>query len=410
MLPSQPIEELLSGFLDGELSEEERLQIEALLTAEPSVGARLESLRQLQADLRQVPQKRLSDDFSARVIEAARRQAIASQLPADHHVLVENRPSLPNSHGFFWTSPARFASTLAVMAASILLIAFLANQFLSLGPGGEEVAISGAEAARKVESEQLLTGNPLLDSQAAVHSQAASDSDLAMNEQPTAGVPSVAELAGDSRLSVPVRSSPGSKKAMAQAGFQVLLVYDFKVTQAAWDANVLGTILENSGIHWTSPIFASEDVTRSLEETRSIVRSSSDREEVDEEDVAIVFVSASARALDQAIGEIWQRSKDFPFTALDMAFDRPDQDLLQKLSVAMEGRLGDAEDTNTAAPIVLSASAATRGLDDVAQFSMRPRDRFITAEERNAPPSTASFTTEEDFPSWALLVVRKPSK
>ena len=72
-LPRELLDELLSGYMDGELSADERARVEQMLETEPGVR---ESLRLLQEQsqtvrrsLRSAP--RLDSDFAERVLAAA---------------------------------------------------------------------------------------------------------------------------------------------------------------------------------------------------------------------------------------------------------------------------------------------------------------------------------------------------
>lgn len=64
-------DELLGAYLDGELSPEERLDVEQLLDKHPQRRQALEELQAISAGLQSLPQHRLGDDFYVRVLEAA---------------------------------------------------------------------------------------------------------------------------------------------------------------------------------------------------------------------------------------------------------------------------------------------------------------------------------------------------
>ncbi len=377
------IDELLSGFLDGKLSAEEHCQLNALFEAEPALRLQLSSLQQMRADLQGIPKQSLGIDFSARVIEAARREALRSRLPSEHHVLAGVRPK-PTSNTTLWESPGKMVGILAALAASIVLLTFVVKESLRRGPSNDQIAISEVEedASNQDSGDKHVDASPF-------------PAHLATNDVTPEGRAEI-ETGIEPKSELPVRNSPASRKAI-----QLLLIYDLKITQQAWDSNVLGTILENCGIRWSDPIFASAQVTSSLAKTRSIFQGS--RKEELQEDVALILVSASAKAVDKAMLEIWQRAKDFPLTALDIAFDLPDQDLLRNLNDA----IANADSEQSARPLILTSSAGV-GLDDVAQFSTRAK--FISSDDRHSVPSAAPLGTEEDAPSYALLVVRKPSK
>ena len=75
-----PQDELLSAYLDGELSDEERAEVERLLAASPENRQLLDELRTLSASLRALPRYELEPDFGQRVLRRAERKMLASPL------------------------------------------------------------------------------------------------------------------------------------------------------------------------------------------------------------------------------------------------------------------------------------------------------------------------------------------
>ncbi len=69
-------DELLSAYLDGEVTAEEQAKIEELLAAQPQVRQLLDELRALSVSLQSLPPARLEADLSERVIRAAQRQIL----------------------------------------------------------------------------------------------------------------------------------------------------------------------------------------------------------------------------------------------------------------------------------------------------------------------------------------------
>ena len=75
-------DELLSAYLDGEVTAEEQAQIEELLAAQPQARQLLEELRALSGALQSLPPARLEADLSERVIRAAQRQILTGDKAA----------------------------------------------------------------------------------------------------------------------------------------------------------------------------------------------------------------------------------------------------------------------------------------------------------------------------------------
>ncbi|MEI8371401.1 MAG: zf-HC2 domain-containing protein, partial [Planctomycetota bacterium] len=76
--------ELLSAYLDGELTADEQVRAERILTASPEARQLLEELRALGCTLQELPQEKLDEDLSTRVLEVAeRRMLLPSRLSED---------------------------------------------------------------------------------------------------------------------------------------------------------------------------------------------------------------------------------------------------------------------------------------------------------------------------------------
>src|SRR5262245_49417765 len=72
---SDRLRQLLTAYVDGELTNRQRKAVVRLLRRSPEARALLRKLQQDAARLRALPRRRLDDEFTARVVAAARRQA-----------------------------------------------------------------------------------------------------------------------------------------------------------------------------------------------------------------------------------------------------------------------------------------------------------------------------------------------
>ncbi len=84
MMPPEPekLEELLSGMLDGVLSEDEQRQLDAAMKSDPAIAERLEALTNMRRSLlRGRSVGRLGPDFSKRILQAAKERAESLEAP-----------------------------------------------------------------------------------------------------------------------------------------------------------------------------------------------------------------------------------------------------------------------------------------------------------------------------------------
>ena len=78
-----PDTELFSAYLDGELTADEQVRVEQILAASPEARLLLEELRALDSTLQGLPQEKLDEDLSARVLEVAERRMLLPDRPFD---------------------------------------------------------------------------------------------------------------------------------------------------------------------------------------------------------------------------------------------------------------------------------------------------------------------------------------
>ena len=126
-LSRETIDQLLSGHMDGALSDAERTQLDELLQSDPNVARELDELCQLRDSLQFISRAdstiNLDEGFADRVLDAAVQRARAEGLGEDHPVvrLAEQPISGTRSKSIpVW----RIAGAVAALAASIALAVF----------------------------------------------------------------------------------------------------------------------------------------------------------------------------------------------------------------------------------------------------------------------------------------------
>src|SRR5262245_8256013 len=111
---------LLSAYLDGELTADERAQVDQLLATRAEARQLVEDLRALRAGLQELPQHKLDPDFAQTVLARAEQAASATTVdstphsdpmtaghrPQDGHPLPTAHrplPTLLNRRGLMWS-------------------------------------------------------------------------------------------------------------------------------------------------------------------------------------------------------------------------------------------------------------------------------------------------------------------
>ena len=135
-----PHNELLSAYLDGELTAAEQVEMERLLAASPAARQLLDELRALSSTLQALPQHKLGEDIGPQVIRIAERRMLSSPAPARLPKPVPLSPTailrrVFNSRALVWSS-------LAVAVAVMLWVMDPGQQDR---PAGDGIAMAPEE-------------------------------------------------------------------------------------------------------------------------------------------------------------------------------------------------------------------------------------------------------------------------
>jgi anti-sigma factor RsiW len=157
-----PHEELLSAYLDGELTAAEQAQVEQLLATSPRARQLLEELSALSATLQALPRQRLAEDLSGEVLRAIaqHREAAPSLATAAPAAMLPQPMIVPRPLA------RRVTAWVSVAVAASLLMAVLAyNSVHRGGHSHNEVALAPASdstppADKVVSSAESLDARP----------------------------------------------------------------------------------------------------------------------------------------------------------------------------------------------------------------------------------------------------------
>ena len=116
--------ELLSAYLDGELTAAERAQVDQLLAADPTARQWVEEFRALGKTLQSLPREKLGEDFAPRVLELAQRRILAQtpREPPQAQPAEPPQPAWRNTVRGMFSRRALLWSGLAVAIAVMMMI------------------------------------------------------------------------------------------------------------------------------------------------------------------------------------------------------------------------------------------------------------------------------------------------
>ncbi len=143
-------DELISAYLDGEVTAQERAQVERLLRSEPRYQQTLDELRTLRETLQSLPRYQLDGDFHRRVLQLAQQQQHDDQndssppTESDSDVTREGAPARGFRRGLLW-------ACIAVAAAILLMVYVPPTTQQAIGPVAQQPPSDGVS----VETESL---------------------------------------------------------------------------------------------------------------------------------------------------------------------------------------------------------------------------------------------------------------
>ncbi|MEN6457896.1 MAG: zf-HC2 domain-containing protein [Thermoguttaceae bacterium] len=178
---TDPSDELLSAYLDGELTAAERARVERLLATDPAARQTLDDLRAVSAAMQSLPREKVGEDLTQPVLQAAERRMLAEGRP--------DEPAVPLARELFQRFLSRRTlAWLSVTAVMVIAISIYDRQtrLQRVMPGGDR-----PDAAR------LLARSPAQDEPPALESGAASPSaarPMPGSPEPQAAKPSKARF------------------------------------------------------------------------------------------------------------------------------------------------------------------------------------------------------------------------
>lgn len=454
------LDELISGFLDGELEPQELRQLEEILQRDPEAARRLKLLQNARAALSRPTEYHLPDSFAQRVLEAARAEANRLGLPDSHpirlgesgnkgrHGSAASAPStvvlpevsypLPSSaSGRYWQAIGLgVAASLLIGAGSFWWISRSVDSGVAPLPLAENVSPLKENPSKEnisvPQSDPSNTNSVKPETQIAQNSgdtktiEGSSDSKKPMpapeDLNPSTSKSPVENLASSDAANKPPKLPANNStnptapaidsqemKSLASTDATIealnfLMVVDLELSTQAWNDRTFSKIINEFGIAYDKPLIADSKLVEQLEAS-SLVTAQSPETKVDSEsdEVYFVFVQARAARLDSAINEMYQRAEEFPEVFFDLAMDAPCQEVLKRLESGSKFE-DDSEDIfGIATPVAQSAD----GLEGFASHA--PRGKRVSPEQRQLAKSGNAGSISLNPVSQVLFVLRRPA-
>ncbi len=418
--PPSTIDELLSGMLDGALSEVEARELARAMTADPTLQSRLDELSHSRnALLKGRSRGRLGSDFSSKVTELARSRAKA--MGGDAPEWLRSKPNgtvrelalktphvaRPDVARKVELRPWLYACALATAALFVFVFASIPNTEpdgpLAVNPNGK-LRFPDSD---KPEQDFIPKAN-FLDS---ILLSDASDSDKSPSQRhaPKESAPpveskSIAEhLAAnstslDGQVVVDLNEAP---KPPTQNPGQVdlttppnklffTMVLDITVDKVALENRALESIFEKYGIVYASDLIINADQLKALEDSKLVDSTNG----ASSEKIGVMFLGSTTEKIGRAVIDIIDQYKDFPEFSLSMSSDKSAGLLVQQLS----GIKIDDEASG-----VFQRLLPPNAKGSARSFSTSPRKVGMTRLEKFP---LSSVSSELQKKSYLLLLIR----
>ena len=426
--PTTDIAQLLSGMLDGVLTEPEANVLSREMAKDPSLGLQLESLKVARQSLR-IGRSAvlLRPDFAESVTFAAKKRAteMGENAPA---WLVSSEPAItlaPSPTDSSYWRGWLFAGGLS-LAATVLFLVFSFSKterqgFVAIpeviAPEDEKTALSDSEVG--VEAPKLETLRPL--ETKPIELLAQSENQLRAQPSDIASVTPriVSESVAASTQSNETLATPKSKRSTTVPTFTMIV--DFSIAPEALEAKVLEKILEKHSIVFTEELVLNDAQLKMLEESNYVGNIENTLKVTElfgidasripkvamkqntEEKLGVLFLRSSAKNLGMAMTEIFQSVDQFPDCALEISTDKSAQQLVAQLS-----SIQVAETTAGVAKRLSFAGA--QGSSPFASAEKRGKPMSPDKRAKFKAPNPSILTADQANMSNALFLLRPAKK
>ncbi len=434
--PPTNIDELLSGMLDGALSEREARELSRAMIADPTLQNRLDELSHSRtALLKGRSRGRLGSDFSCKVTELAR--ARAKEMGKDAPEWLRSKPNEPvrssesarpevarpevarKVERKFELRPWLYACALATAAIFVFVFASVPKT----EPDGQ-MAVNLDEKLRILESDKseqdLIPFKDLLDGSTPSSLPFDPNKSLVQRYIPKDSAPNVKTVAMPELLpgkttfldgQFRADSNPAPKPLNLNLGqvdpssppkeFFFTLVLDITVDKVALENRALESIFEKYGIVCADDLVINADQLKALEDSKLVDSTNGAPSELVDstnlatsEKIGVMFLGSTDEKIDRAVTDIIAQYKDFPEFSLSMSSDKSAGLLVKQLS----GIKIDDEAIG-----VVQRLLPPNSKDSAPSFLTSPRKAGTKRLERFSLPSNSSESREK---SYLLLLIR----
>lgn len=363
-------DELLSGYLDGQLSRDERLEVESALQDDAAVRERLEKLRRVGGSLQwlaSVRTRSLPVDFSSRIVALCNEAAVETVGPSvtasSSSSANETFHAKPKSNRNSWWIVANLTALAGAIVLAVMIPKLARRGEVARQPALTQNLMSEERPGQMLEN-QMVENQPV--------------------EGETAA-PKANSMVSDRPASVAITYT---------------LVLDLEQSRQAADQRVLPSLLEKHGIKVATGIQANNTIEKGLNQLRFTVKNETKLAEL--KPAELYLVRASAQLLDAALAEIETDVESFPAYRFDLIFETPVLDLARAIADSLNEQI--ASNSSVAAPVVRSSGDQ---LGPSSLESIPYQGHLVSNTRRQERFDSFSAPSADGETSYLLLLVRQ---
>ncbi len=321
-LPDELIDELLSAYLDGAASGDERARVEQFLRDDPAIAERFRQMREIRNAFRESRSggAGLPEDFAERVLSAAIDRAESEALPADHPL--RQAAAEPVVRVGSDRTVTRRIAWIVGLAAAVLIAALVSRGFDGQPP-------APIDPPRIAQNDDSSAGEPAVD-RAAVDRAAATpemspqtaETMLADSDRDSKTMPeSMDAVESAPAPAMPERSAAAEQTpalAAVSKPLQMLMVVEVTLTEAGRDVDAFRQALSAAQIE----IGDEREVDEQL--ARTAIDEVVDEETLDQPSPRMLLLESSAKKLDLLVSELATKREHVQalgFTVISVATD-----------------------------------------------------------------------------------------
>ncbi len=382
-LDGEELDELLSGFIDGALSETERRLVEEAAQADVRLEQRILLLRRQSSEVNALgklvvdrSRRHLSQKpgltLAEAVIAQARQEAARQGLPNSHYVyghvappspvVTASQPTANELHSRI-SKPRLLLAGCLVTAAAVFLAVFLARP-------ADDFSNSSNSASQSIQP-------PLHIAETSKPNQAEPAFDV--GESVKSETPAASQLVGQFN------------------NLSYVLVVDLQITITALRNNVLEDILSKAGIPRIQPVVADQAILKKLDQSQMIVKPRG----IDKQLTYITVIRAEMQEIESALQAIWKDTDQFPNFGLNLAVDAK-AGLVQDVLNGTGGRFS----VNDSFAVPVNADTSALGSAAASPFPGVPSNvNYVSSSIRSKGWPNYQFGSEASSGSIATILL-----